>query len=218
MIKINLLSEGKRPAAVRRTRPASFLESENIALWALVAALLLAGALPAAGWWWWTKSQVAENDEQIVVKQREVDELAAIIAEVEEFKAKQAELEHKIAVIEQLRRNQKGPVRVMDQISRALPELLWLDRMELHGGVITLAGRAFNSNAVAGFLDNLDQVPEFQEPTLRDLQAGREGVYTYSISFNFSFAPPEVETAAADGEAVAGDGGTDAAAAAPAEG
>jgi type IV pilus assembly protein PilN len=217
LIKINLLSEGKRPAAVRRTRPASFLESENIALWALLAGLLLIGALPAAAWWWTTDRQVAANDVGIAERQREVEELAAIIAEVEEFKAKQAELEHRIEVIEQLRRNQRGPVQVMDQISRALPELLWLDRMEMRGGAITLSGRAFNSNAVASFLENLDRVPEFQEPSLRDLQEGSGGVYGFSIGFGFAFAPPEVETDAADGEAVADDGGTDAAAA-PVEG
>lgn len=210
MIKINLLSEGKRPAAVRRTRPTSFLEGENVALWALLAAVLLLGVLPAAAWWWVTGDQVEENDVRIAEAQRQVDELAAIIEEVERYKAQHAELEHKIEVIEQLRANQKGPVRVMDQISRALPELLWLDRMEMRGGVINLTGRAFNSNAVASFLDNLDRVPEFQEPTLRDLQEGREGVYGFGISFGFAFAPPEVE--AADAEALAEDGAADAAA------
>lgn len=211
MIRINLLSEGKRPAAVRRARSTSFLAGENIALWGLLAALLLLGVLPAAVWWWTTSDQVEENEARIVEAQREVDELAAIIAEVERFKAQQAELQHKIDVIEQLRQNQKGPVRVMDQISRALPELLWLDRMEMRGPVINLSGRAFNSNAVASFLDNLDAVPEFQEPTLRDLQESREDVYTFGISFGFAFAPPEVEEAA-DGEALADDGAADAAA------
>jgi type IV pilus assembly protein PilN len=208
LIKINLLSEGKRPAAVRRTRPTSFLEGENVALWALLAAFLLLGVLPAAAWWWVTGDRVKENAARIVESQREVDELAAIIEEVERYKAQHAELEHKIEVIEQLRANQKGPVRVMDQISRALPELLWLDRMEMRGGAINITGRAFNSNAVASFLDNLDRVPEFQEPTLRDLQEGREGVYGFGISFGFAFAPPEVE--AADAEALAEDGAADA--------
>jgi type IV pilus assembly protein PilN len=210
LIKINLLSEGKRPAAVRRTRPTSFFESENIALWALVAALLLAGALPAFGWWWTKSDTIADNDARIASARRQVEELSAIIAEVEEFKTKQAELEHKIEVIEQLRQNQKGPVRVMDQISRALPELLWLDRMDMNAGTITLAGRAFNSNAVATFLDNLDGVPEFQEPTLRDLQQAQGDVYSFSISFNFSFVPPAVEASTGEGEAVAEDGAADA--------
>lgn len=214
MIKINLLSEGKRPAAVRRARSTSFFESESIALWMLVAAVLLLGALPAAGWWWAKKTELAEMNDQIVVAQAEVDELAAIIAEVERFKAQQAELQHKIDVIEQLRANQKGPVRVMDHVSRALPELLWLDRMEMKGNTISIGGRAFNSNAVAAFIDNLDRVEEFQEPILRDLREGREGVYSFNITFNFSFAPPPDEPA--EGEAAAPEGET--AAPAPAEG
>jgi type IV pilus assembly protein PilN len=197
LIKINLLSEGKRPAAVRRTRPTSFLEGENVALWALLAAVLLLGVLPAAAWWWVTGDRVEKNAARIVESQREVDELAAIIDEVARYKAQHAELEHKIEVIEQLRANQKGPVRVMDQISRALPELLWLDRLEMRGGAISLSGRSFNSNAVAAFMDNLDRVPEFQEPTLRDLREGREGIYTFGIRFNFAFAAA-AETAAAE--------------------
>lgn len=207
MIKINLLSEGKRPAAVRRTRPTTFLESENIALWAMLAAILLLGALPAFGWWWATSDQVEENDQRIAEAQRQVDELAAIIAEVEGFKAKQAELEHKIDVIEQLRQNQKGPVRVMDQISRALPELLWVDRMNVGPSSITLTGRAFNSNAVANFIENLDRVPEFEEPVLRDL-AQSNNVYTYTVVFNYSYlrAAEEADGAAEQGTAgAAGD-------------
>ena len=204
MIKINLLSEGKRPAAVRRARSTSFFESESIALWMLIAGLLLLGALPATGWWLFKKAQIAEKTEEITVAQREVDELAAIIAEVEEYKAKQAELEHKIEVIEQLRVNQKGPVRVMDHISRALPELLWLDRMEMRGGAITLSGRSYNSNAVAAFMDNLDRVPEFQEPTLRDLREGRGGVYSFGIGFSFTFEPPTQATAVDDTESADG--------------
>jgi type IV pilus assembly protein PilN len=188
LIKINLLAEGKRPAAVRKAaKPTSVMQGQHIALWALLAAVFLMGVLPALGWWWVKRQEVATNVERIAEAQAEVDELEAIIREVEEYKAKQAELEHKIAVITDLRQNQSGPVWVMDHVSRSLPELLWLDRMQMQSNVVTLTGRAFNSNAVASFIDNLDHVPEFQEPNLRDLVESRnEGVYTFTVNFNFS--------------------------------
>jgi type IV pilus assembly protein PilN len=190
VIRINLLSEGKRPAAVRRTKPTSFLEGENVAVWLLLAGFVIIGLLPSAGWWWVKKSVIAANEEEIAAAQREVDELEAIIREVEEYKAKQAELQRKIDVINQLRLNQRGPVQVMDAISRALPELLWLDRMEMNANSIHLAGRAFNPNAVASFIDNLDKVPEFKEPVLQDMQE-RGPVYNYSIVFNYTVSQPE---------------------------
>src|SRR6202023_3993697 len=114
--------------------------------------------------------------------------LQAVIKEVEDFKRKKKNLTDKIAVINELKSNQRGPVRVMDYISRALPELLWLDRLKMNASSIEIEGRAFNPNAVANFMDNLDKVPEFKEPVLKDTNA--EGnVYRFSIAFDYSFVP-----------------------------
>jgi type IV pilus assembly protein PilN len=129
------------------------------------------------------KTQAEVNEAQI-----EVDKLAPIIAEVEQFKAKKAKLENKVNIISQLKNNQQGPVQIMDEISRALPELLWMDRMQVSGQSITLTGRAFNTNAVANFLENLDRVPQFQEPVLQDTsQAGQ--TYSFVIRFSFTHVP-----------------------------
>lgn len=192
MIRINLLAEGKRPVAVRRQRTSAPVQREW-AIWCLVGMLLL-GILVFAGWWWTLHRQIENNQQEIARAEEEVKALEAIIKEVEEYKRKEAELRHKIAVIEQLKDNQRGPVRVMDEVSHALPELLWIDRMQVSNSNITLTGRAFNSNAVANFIENLDRVAEFQEPVLRDLQE-RGPVYVYTIVFNYTYlqSPEEGE-------------------------
>jgi len=206
VIRINLLAEGRRPAAVRRARSAGLLKGENVALVMLVAGLLLVGALPAGAWWWMNSRRIDDNERQIAEAQREVDELAAIIREVEEFKARQAELERKIGVINDLRRNQSGPVRVMDDVSHALPELLWLDKMTLRGQTVQLNGRSFNTNAVASFIDNLDKVAIFNEPSLNQLQR-RGPAYTFTVTFGFTnpLLPEEVEGAEPLGDPAAGE-------------
>jgi type IV pilus assembly protein PilN len=185
MIKINLLSEGKRPAAVRKK--SAKLEGQDIGQYMLLAGIVV--GLLAFGVAWWLQSQkTAAKQEEVAAAQREVDQLASVIKEVEDYKAKKSELERKIGVINDLKANQRGPVRVMDYVSRALPELLWLDTMSMKSDSITVEGRAFNTNAVANFIDNLDKVPEFDEPTLKttDLQQG--GIYKFRIDFNYSFA------------------------------
>lgn len=189
MIRINLLAEGKRPAAVRRTKVAGEpAAARDWGLWILLAAVV-AGAAAFGGWWWLLGGERDANAVAIRDAEAEVRKLDAIIKEVEDYKRKQAELERKIGVIKQLQANQKGPVQVMDQVSRALPELLWLDRMSMTGGKVTLVGRAFNSNAVANFMDNLDKVKEFQEPILQDMTE-QGPVYNFTINFTFSYAEP----------------------------
>jgi Tfp pilus assembly protein PilN len=208
MIKINLLAEGKRPTAVRKSKSAELLKGQDIGQW-LLAAGLVAGVLVAAFFWWQVKEEKAAQDEEISAAKAEVAALASVIKEVENYKAKKTALETKIGLINDLKQNQRGPVRVMDYISKALPELLWLDRMTMDNASITIEGRAFNTNAVANFIENLDKVPEFEEPTLKDTTEQAGGVYKFSIEFKYSFVPPAPQGGT-------GDAAAPAAAAAPA--
>jgi len=202
MIKINLVSEGRRPVVSRKTKErlgiAGLTLSEGLFLLALVL-----GAAAIAGYWWYLRGEIRERDQAIAVAQKEVDELQQVLQEVEDYKVKKEKLEHKINIINELKRAQWGPVRIMDQISNALPELLWLDTMTLHQNNIELTGKAFNTNQIAAFIENLGKVPEFQEPRLRD--TNKQGpVYQFTITFNFSVAePPAAAPQPATGEAPA---------------
>lgn len=202
MIKINLLSEGKR-TAVRKAKPAaSLLEGKDIGTYLVLAGLVI--GLAASGFYWWTlRQRIADQEEAIATAQAEVDALGAVIKEVEEYKAKKAELERKIGIINDLKANQKGPVRVMDYVSKALPELLWLDRMTMSATTIVVEGRAFNTNALAAFMENIDRVPEFEEPTLRDT-TDQGGIYRFTIDFNYKFEAPKPAAAAAETKPGAG--------------
>jgi type IV pilus assembly protein PilN len=188
MIKINLLSEGKRPAAVRKAKGAGLpIGGKDLAQW-MVAVGVLIGVLAVAGAWWLQSQKNEAKEAEVAAAQREVEQMASVIKEVEDYKTKKSELERKIGVINDLKANQRGPVRVMDYVSRALPELLWLDRMKMTASSIEIEGRAFNTNAVANFIENLDKVPEFDEPTLKSTEQQTGGVYKFFINFNYSFA------------------------------
>lgn len=189
MITINLVAEGRRPVVARPTKgpSVSLGGGEDIATYMLIVGFLIGGIIFGL-WWLRLSGTIKGNDEDIRVAEQTVEELQEIIRQVEEFERKEQELELKIQVITDLKTNQQGPVRIMDEISKALPELLWLDQKRVAGTNVTLSGRAFNTNAVANFLENLDRVPEFQEPVLRDTTQNGQ-IYTFTISFNFQPIP-----------------------------
>jgi type IV pilus assembly protein PilN len=187
MIKINLLSEGKRPAAVRKKAGGGRFEGRDLGQVMLLVGAVI-GLLAFGVAYWLQKQKNDAKEAEVAAAQHEVDQLASVIKEVDDFKSKKGELERKIGVINDLKANQRGPVRVMDYVSRALPELLWLDQMVMKGDSLHLEGRAFNTNAVANFIDNLDKVPEFAEPTLKSAEAQQGGVYKFVINLNYSFA------------------------------
>jgi len=199
MIKINLLSEGKRPTAVRKSRvPGGLkLEGKDLGPW-MIAVGVLIGILGVGVAWKLADQKLVEKGGEVAAAQREVEALASVIKEVDDYKAKKGELERKIGIINDLKANQQGPVRLMDSVSRALPELLWLDQMTMIGNTIEIQGRAFNTNAVANFIENLDKVAEIDEPTLKSTEQQGGGTYKFSINFTFTFAKHDKEPGAED--------------------
>jgi type IV pilus assembly protein PilN len=203
MIRINLISEGKK-APVRSARLRRFnINAQNVAVFCVIAFFLL-GTLGYGGYWFWMNRQLARQQAEIEQLKATVAELDEIIKEVERFEKRKVELQHKIDVITDLRNNQRGPVHIMDQVSRALPDFLWLDRMELNASMVNIAGKAFTTSSVANFIENLDGVAEFQEPVLKNATWHGQ-VYDFQISFNYTpipvgHAPAENAAPAAPGK------------------
>lgn len=205
MIRINLLSEGQKPIAARKSPLSGFslgtggLDVATVAL----ATVVIVGVLVTLVYNWILAGRVTTKGREVSEARAEVSRLAPIIKEVEDFKAKKQDLETKVAVINELRANQRGPVQVLDKVSRSLPELLWLTSMEFRGDQLSISGGAFNTNAVALFIENLDKVPEFEEPVAGPVtRSQREAYYRFQIDVTFTqnaVAPVEDELAAAGG-------------------
>jgi type IV pilus assembly protein PilN len=193
MIKINLLVEARAERVARA--PLIALGAANVNNYILLGLIILGLAFVGLRYWK-LSSTLAGIKAEIVVNQREFERLKPIIAEVEAFKKKNAELKHKIEVIEQLKQNQYGPVRVMDEVSKALPDLLWLTSMGLTGNMLSLQGQALNENAVANFISNLGASPFFAEPSLKIMSQDDRGVFTFDLSCTFTQTPREAAPAA----------------------
>lgn len=88
---------------------------------------------------------------------------------------------------------------VLDEVGRALPELLWLEGMTFRAGQVQISGRAFNTNAIAQLIENLDAAPVFDEPRLVDTAENPEGSYSFLMDFRFFPVPPDESEAAAAG-------------------
>lgn len=173
------------------------------------------GILTAVGYWLINKRTLASRQEQVTARKAEAQKLEAIIAEVESFQKRKDSLQNRINLINQLKQNQKGPVRIMDRVSQDLPDLVWLDKMSVSGGRVTINGRGLNPNAIANFVDNIKNDPYFEEPELGAVNevTAVPLVYGFDMSFAFSYAPKGTQPATPGGP-----GTTTAAGAAPAAG
>ncbi len=196
MIKINLLAEAT-PQATKRRRPAISLGAKQGDIILLV---MLGIAVVGVGANWYLLSTArSERQAHEGELRRERDRLQVFIDKVKELETKRDTLKHRISIIEELKKNQHGPVRIMDEVSRALPDLIWLNRMSVSGNVVTLNGTAMDENAVANYISNLDASPFFQEPALVSLTRGGQDTYTFQLTCVFTYSPPDIEATQGSG-------------------
>lgn len=194
MIKINLISEAPTAAVSKRKRPEFSLGAKQ---GDIILVVVLAIAMAVSGTWWYLlKSKRADLKDLERQRTVERDELKPYIEKVEELEAKRALLKRKVDVINELKNKQRGPVRILDEISRALPDLVWLTQLTLTGNDLTLVGQAMDENAVANYYSNLDSSPFFEEPEVKNLARQGED-FSFTMSAVFTYEPPEIEKASA---------------------
>lgn len=183
MIKINLLA-GTEKAKARAVKTPKFEGVGTLGQNVLMAGVVIL-ALMFIGWRWYSlESERRSLQSEIVKAQAEKERLQAIIKKGEEYKAKKELLERKINLITQLKRNQSGPVHLLDEVSKQLPDFLWLDSMSEAGQSITIQGKATTYNAVSNFYNNLTGSRYFQNVVLGAISAIPVGV-TFSVSCQF---------------------------------
>jgi type IV pilus assembly protein PilN len=182
MIKINLLSEAK--AGPQKKAAPSALASGQIKNVVFYFCLAL-GVAGCAGFYLYYHHKRSALDVQIKHQQAEVDRLKSIIDEVDAYEKKKTNLEAKINLIKDLKQNQKGPVRIMDEVSRALPDLVWLTEMSVAGNAIAIKGKSMTPNAVANFIENLKRSTYFAEPVFEGMSQ-ETSIYSFSFTVNFT--------------------------------
>jgi len=93
--------------------------------------LILILAVLFIGWRYWSLSRDSVAlDAEIAAAQQETTRLHSVIQQVQQFEQRKAQLQQRVVLIEQLRKGQTGPVHMLDQISRALPQMLWLTELK----------------------------------------------------------------------------------------
>ena len=158
MIRINLLGTERARA---RTR-AGLSESQKITMGCALIMLLTAGYI---GYRFWAIGQEsARLEQELSAAEQEAQRLRGVLSEVQRFEAQKAALTQRVALIEELRRGQTGPVHMLDEISRALPERLWLVEMTQKGDEVSIDGRTSTLSALTDFVANLQNSQYFRRP------------------------------------------------------
>ena len=189
MIKINLLGRTKLKAA--KTKKISTASNQTLmAVMAIAVVVMSVGII-----YFWQRILVQQDEElsrQIMLAKKEKVRQEGMLKENEVFEKRRKLLETRINVIESLKKNQSGPVQVLDLLSDCIQrsEGVWLKDLAQKGNLITVNGTAMGSpDAVADLITNLTRVGNFKNVNLVNLQE-LDSKYSFSITFEGNIVAP----------------------------
>jgi len=160
MIKINLLSV-ERKAVARKTFAFQDAQKITIGCTALVIATVL-----FIGWRYWKVGQDSVRlDAEITAAQKEAVRLSSLINQVQVFEQQKTQLQQRVTLIEQLRKDQNGPVHMLDQISRAMPPMLWLTELKqaANPNEVVITGKCTSLTSLTDFVGTLEASGYFKK-------------------------------------------------------
>jgi type IV pilus assembly protein PilN len=123
----------------------------------------------------------------------EITKLDKQIAEIKQLRDKTQDLLSRKNVVESLQGNRTEAVRLFDELSRRLPDGLYLKSIKQSGDSLTLSGYAQSSARVSSYMRALDETALFQDPALVEVKAAQVGklrVNEFSMNVKISHLAP----------------------------
>lgn len=192
MIRINLIAVERERTRKRVLIPAAHRVTAG-------ATVILLGTAALIGWWFWSLRQESTRvDQDLARAETETRQIRSVLEQVRKFESQRALLQQRVTLIEQLRKGQYAPVHLLDEISKSLPDRLWLSELEQTGTDFAISGVTDSLTAVSDFVANLESTKWFKKPVeiidsqvTPDPKAGDLIKFQIKAQFVDPTAPPE---------------------------
>ena len=155
MIRINLLP----------VRAAQKKEKLRWQLSVLIVCLVLVGA-GCGALYVVKKAEIDGIKEEIADINRQNQALKKKLGEIANYEKKKEAVEKKLAVLKNLKDAKSGPVHLLDELNKALPEKVWLTDFSEKGGNVSFAGFGDTEKTVASFMKKLEESPYYKNVEL----------------------------------------------------
>lgn len=174
-MRINVLPER------RARRAGKILKTLLISLTVLISVPLVIETVI----WYVLDRRVAAFEREKVTLTQALETLKARVKEVENVERDNKAFEEKRKVIEQLKTKQGVPVRLLSEVSQALPPGVWLATLTEQAGKVGLTGKAQTNADLVDFVLRLQRSPFFKEVMLvesREASEEKTAVYAFIVT------------------------------------
>ncbi|QKJ66697.1 PilN domain-containing protein [Deefgea piscis] len=164
MIRINLLPHREQKRAARQRQYVSML----IMSFLLAVGVILAGYMVLSA-----KVDIQNGRNHFLTEENA--KLDREIAEIDKLKTEKQALLDRKKIVERLQSNRTETVHLLDQLTRQVPEGVYLKEVKQTNEQLVLTGYAQSNARVSTLMRNLNDSPVFEQPLLIEVKSASVG-------------------------------------------
>jgi type IV pilus assembly protein PilN len=165
MIRINLLKPETKD--LRESVAAPGVIEEAAKKGPNIGSLIFLVLIIALGAFFFVQKKAFDRENALLAKARqEKSQLTYVEAKLEEQRKARESLNQKITLIESLNAQRDLAPRLMDELSRRLPDWVWLTEVTYDAKGIQIKGRALSNNLIADYISALEASPQIMNVNL----------------------------------------------------
>ncbi len=195
MIRINLFKPEKKDVILTPSLEASSKDpvaetprksSTPSLIMLLTVVGIAAGALTL-------QQSTARENRLLRLAEEDKHKLTNVLKKLEQLEYQKSVVEKKIGLINLLKSQREIAVRVMDELSKNLPEWVWLSELSYENQLLRVKGKAISNTLIAEYIANLERIEilgavnliEISQKTQRN-----EQFLEFILTANYGSGPP----------------------------
>lgn len=176
MIRINLLPAKK----AKRVKKEAEIQYQLLG----GAAAILVSILICSYLWFSINNKISKLEAEKSDAEKRLVDLKNMVKEVENYEKNRKVLADKNRIIGQLEKNQQGPVLLFNEISKSIPQRVWLSSLSEQGGALDVDGKALTNADIVEYINNLRASQYFTDLRLiesKQAQEGKTSIYIFKL-------------------------------------
>lgn len=191
MIKVNLLNpdKDKKEISAAGAEAPAFDEERESKLNTGAAAIAAVLTLGIIGFLYFTQSATLdEKRDHLRERRARKQQLDNVLKKISELEKTKATLEKKVQLITDLKKRQGDAVQMMDELSNALPDWVWLTNLTFANRMLTVKGKTIHNNLISDFINNLKGTGAFYNVNFPGSKRAKQGgldVFNFTLNCNY---------------------------------
>lgn len=141
----------------------------------LVAAALLFSLVGNGYWYYWIDDKRDAAQRRLDDTNNRIAQLEKVIGEVTNINKRKKEVEEKLAVLDKLRKQRAGPVKLLDTLSTAMPKKVWVTEFDERKGTAKILGNAESFEDVSELMRGMNALVWTPKGMGRVVERKRDG-------------------------------------------